>query len=92
LSGYRVKDNHVCPICQDNTSYHQIRHKSKTSYIGQRFLKYNHPYRRLEKAFNICQEDKTTPSPLTSEQVYDWVCHVEVTFGKIQKKIIVKNI
>ena len=55
LSGYNVKACHACPICEENTSYHQLKHATKTSYIEhQRFLKHNRPYRRLKKAFNGC--------------------------------------
>jgi len=55
-------------------------------------LKRNHPYHKLKKAFNGCQEDRTAPPPLTGEEVYNRVCHVEVTFGKTLKNINVKNI
>jgi len=55
-------------------------------------LKRNHPYRRLKKAFNGSQEDKNAPPPLIGEEVYNRVCNVNVTFGKAQKKNIVKNI
>jgi len=46
----------------------------------------------LKKAFNGCQEDKTALPPLTSEKVFNLVCHVEVTFGKTLKNSGVKNI
>ena len=93
LSGYSVKRHNVCSICEENTSYHQLKHGRKTSYIGnQRFLKCNHPYCRLKKSFNGSYEDKVAPPPLTSEAVYNRVCKVNVAFGKIQKKNIVKNI
>ncbi|XP_027911496.1 uncharacterized protein LOC114170208 [Vigna unguiculata] len=46
----------------------------------------------LKKAFNGCQEDKIAPPPLTGEEVYERVCQVNVTFGKILKKPIMKNI
>jgi len=40
LSSYNVKGHIVCPICEENTSYHQLKHGRKTSYIGhRRFLK-----------------------------------------------------
>jgi len=55
-------------------------------------LKRNHPYRMLKKAFNGCQEDRTTPRPLTGEEVYNRVCQVEVTYGKTLKHSGVKNI
>jgi len=55
-------------------------------------LKHDHPYRKLKKAFNGCQEDKTTPPPLTSDGVYNQVIHIEVTYGKAIKHSGVKNI
>jgi len=93
LSSYSVKGHRACPICEENTSYHQLKHGRKTCYIShRRFLKRNHPYRRLKKAFNGCQEDRTTPRPLTGEEVYNRVCQVEVTYGKTLKHSGVKNI
>jgi len=93
LSDYSVKGHYVCPICEENTSYHQLKHGRKTCYIGHRkFLRRNHTYRRLKKAFNGCQEDKIAPPSLTGEEVYERVCQVNVTFGKILKKPIMKNI
>jgi len=45
LSGYSVKGHHACPICEENTSYHQLKYGRKTCYIGhQKLLKRNHPY------------------------------------------------
>ena len=55
-------------------------------------MKRNHPYWRLKKAFNGCQEDKIAPPPLTSDEMYNRVSHVEVTYGKIVKHSGVKNI
>ena len=93
LSNYSVKGHSDCPICEENTTYHQLKHGRKISYIGhRRFLKRNHPYRRLKKAFNGSHEEKNAPPPLTGEEVYNRVCNVNVTFGKTQKKNIVKNI
>jgi len=93
LSGYSVKRHHACPICEENTSYHKLKYGRKTCYIDhQKFLKCNHPYRRLRKAFNGCQEDKTAPPPLTGDRVYIRVSHIEVTYGKAAKHSGVKNI
>ena len=58
----------------------------------RKLLKRNHPYRRLQKAFNGCQEDKTAPPPLIGDGVYNRVSHIEVTCGKIVKHNGVKNI
>jgi len=93
LCGYSVKGHHACPICEENTSYHQLKYGKKTWYIGhRRFLNRNHPYRRLKKAFNGCREDKTTPLHLIGEEVYNRVCHVKVTFGKTLKNSGVENL
>jgi len=93
LIGYSVKGHSACLICEENISPHQLKHRRKTSYIGhRRFLKHNHPYRRLKKVFNGTREDKIAHPPLTGEEVYNQVCNVNVTFEKTQKKSIVKNI
>ena len=50
LSSCSVK---ACPICKDNTSYQQLKHRRKTSYIGHwRLLERNHLYHRLKEVFN----------------------------------------
>jgi len=93
LSGYSVKGHRACPICEKNTSYHQLKYGRKICYIGHRkFLKRNHPYRRLKKGFNGCQEDETAPPPLTGDEVYNRVNKAEVTYGKTVKHNGVKNI
>ena len=93
LSGYSVKRHHACPICEENTSYHQLKYGKKTCYIGiRKFFKCNHPYRRLKKAFNDCQEDKTAPSPFTGDGFYNRMSHIEVTYKKAAKQSRVKNI
>ena len=32
LSGYSVKGHHACPICEENTSYVQLKHGRKIVY------------------------------------------------------------
>ena len=83
----------TCSICEKDTCYHQLDKGKKTVYIGhRRFLKHNHPYRRLKKAFNGCQEYKVAPKALTGEEVYHRVRNISVSFGKQQKKVTNKNI
>ncbi|XP_031090965.1 uncharacterized protein LOC115995958 [Ipomoea triloba] len=83
LSGYSVKGHKACPICEDNTCYHQFVHGRKTVYMGhRRFLDKFHPYRRLKKAFNGVQDYTDAPQPLTEIQTLDVrhsidVMHVE---------------
>ncbi|XP_031108723.1 uncharacterized protein LOC116013215 [Ipomoea triloba] len=86
LSGYSVKGHKACPICEDNTCYHQLVHCRKTVYMGyRRFLDKFHSYRRLKKAFNGVQNYTDAPQPLTGNQVYERVEGINVTFGKTQK-------
>ena len=86
LNEYSVKGHHACPICEENTSYIQLKHGRKIVYSRHhRFLTPNHPYRRLKKAFNGSQDHDIVPIPLTGEQVYQWVQHLNTVFGKTQK-------
>jgi len=88
LCGYSVKGHKGCPICEEETCFQQLKHGKKTVYLGHRkFLKPNHPYRKLRKAFNGDEEFETAPQALTGEQVYQRVKDVNVTFGKKEKKI-----
>ena len=87
LSGYSVKGHHACLICERNTSSIQLKYGKKIVYImHRRFLKPYHPYRRLKKAFNGCQENKNVPQPLAGNEVYDRVKDIITIFGKTQKK------
>ncbi|GJW57165.1 putative transposon, En/Spm-like protein [Tanacetum coccineum] len=56
---------------------------SKQSYAGhKRYLPYNHPFRKQKKAFNGQQECQLAPIPLTGEQIYNEVQHIENKWGK----------
>jgi hypothetical protein len=93
LCGYSVKGHLACPICEKHTKYQQLRNGKKTVYLRhRRFLKRNHPYRRLRKAFNGDPENEIAPKALTGKQVYDKVKDVSVIFGKGQKQTAKKNI
>ena len=93
LSGYSVKGHKTCPICEKHTCYHQLKHGRKTVYLGhRRFLKLNHPYRRLRKAFNGYPEWKIAPKALTGKQVFKQLKGVNVILGKKEKKSVEKNI
>ena len=46
LSGYNVKGHHACHICEEDTSYVQLKHGRKLVYTWhRRFLTSYHPYR-----------------------------------------------
>ena len=58
LSGYSVKGHHACPICEEDTSFIQLKHGRKIVYTrNRRFLKPYHPYRQLKK---LLMEVKST--------------------------------
>ena len=87
LSGYSVKGHHICPICEKNTSFIQLKHGKKTLYTRhRRFLKPFHPYRRLKKAFDGSQENEGPLKPLTGNEVHDRVKDILTLFRKSQKK------
>ena len=91
MSGYSVKGHHACPICQDDTSYIQLKHGRKIVYTRHHcFLNPHHPYRRLKKSFNGSKEHETVSIALICEQVFQWVQHLNTVFGKTQKRIKVQ--
>ncbi|XP_027933103.1 uncharacterized protein LOC114188698 [Vigna unguiculata] len=87
LSGYSTKGHKACPICEEGTCHHQLQHGRKTVYLGhRRFLSTNHPYRKLKKAFNGCQENELAPMVLSGSQVYERVKDIGDVFGKMKNK------
>lgn len=58
----------------------------KTIYLGHRkFLRPNHTYHRLQKAFNGKQEFGIAPKPLIEKEFYKIQQHINVVFGKKRK-------
>ena len=87
LSGYGVKGHYACPICQENTSFCQLKHCRKTVYLGhRRFLPRDHHYRKLKKAFNGLTENVVAPAPSTGVEIYEKVKNLNVTYGKLSNK------
>jgi len=57
ISGYSVKGQKACPICEEDITSQQLKQGRKIIYLQhQRFLRSYHPYRRLKKTFNGHQE------------------------------------
>ena len=82
-----MKGHYACPICQDNTSFCQLKHSQKTVYLDhRRFLPRDHYYRKLKKAFNGQTENFIAPPPSSGEDLYDKVKHLNVTYGKLSTK------
>ncbi|XP_006586481.1 uncharacterized protein [Glycine max] len=85
LSGYSVKGHQACPICEQNTSFIQLKHGKKTVYTRhRRFLKHYHPYRRLKKAFNGSQETEEPSESLAPHEVYDRVKDIVTVFVAVR--------
>ncbi|GJR69561.1 putative transposon, En/Spm-like protein [Tanacetum coccineum] len=72
-----------CVVCGKDTHCVRLSASSKQSYAGhRRYLPYNHPFRRQKKAFNGQQEFQLALNPLTGEQIYNEVQHIENKWGK----------
>jgi hypothetical protein len=72
-----------CVVCGKDTHCVRLSASSKQSYAGhRRYLPYNHPFRTQRKAFNGQEEPRHAPNPLTGEQIYNEVQHIENKWGK----------
>ncbi|GJS45990.1 putative transposon, En/Spm-like protein [Tanacetum coccineum] len=72
-----------CVVCWKDTNCVRLSASSKQSYVGhRRYLPYNHPFRKQKKAFNGQQEFLQAPIPMTGEQIYNEVKHIENKWGK----------
>ncbi|GJW09320.1 hypothetical protein Tco_1575147 [Tanacetum coccineum] len=72
-----------CVVCGKDTNCVRLSALSKQSYVGhRRYLPYNHPFRKQKKAFNGQQEFLQAPIPITGEQIYNEVKHIENKWGK----------
>ncbi|GJV17968.1 putative transposase-associated domain-containing protein [Tanacetum coccineum] len=72
-----------CVVCGKDTNCVRLFASSKQSYVGhRRYLPYNHPFRKQKKAFNGQQEFLLAPIPMTGEQIYNEVQHIENKWGK----------
>ncbi|XP_024178737.1 uncharacterized protein LOC112184731 [Rosa chinensis] len=87
LSGCTTKGYKACPICGDTTSAIHLPHSRKMSYgCHRKYLPRHHPYRREKKAFNNEQEFEVAPTPLSGEEVFKRVEHINYEYGKGKKK------
>ncbi|GJX25016.1 putative transposon, En/Spm-like protein [Tanacetum coccineum] len=67
-----------CVVCGKDTNCVRLSALSKQNYVGhRRYLPYNHPFRKQKKAFNGQQEFLPAPIPMTEEQIYNEVQHIE---------------
>nr|GEW37890.1 hypothetical protein [Tanacetum cinerariifolium] len=72
-----------CVVCGKDTQCVRLSASSKQSYVGhRRYLPYNHLFKRQKNALNGQQEFQPAPNPLTEEQIYNEVQHIENKWGK----------
>ncbi|GJW48793.1 putative transposon, En/Spm-like protein [Tanacetum coccineum] len=72
-----------CVVCGKDTYCVRLFASSKQSYGGhRRYLPYNHAFKKQKKAFNGQQEFLLAPNPMTREQIYNEVQHIENKWGK----------
>ncbi|GKC93916.1 putative transposon, En/Spm-like protein [Tanacetum coccineum] len=70
-------------VCGKDTNCVRLSASSKQSYVGhRRYLPYNHPFKKQKKAFNRQQEFLPAPIPMTGEQIYNEVQHIENKWRK----------
>ncbi|GJY74320.1 retrovirus-related pol polyprotein from transposon TNT 1-94 [Tanacetum coccineum] len=67
-----------CVVCGKDATCVRLSASSKQSYVGhRRYLPYNHPFIKQKKAFNGQQEFLPALIPMTGEQIYNEVQHIE---------------
>ena len=83
LSGYSIKGQKACPVCEDETDTMRLNFCQKNVFLGhRRFLNSNHHYRGWRKAFNGEAEHGRAPHMLTGDQIFEKVKDVSTEFGK----------
>ncbi|KAK7244185.1 hypothetical protein RIF29_39003 [Crotalaria pallida] len=92
LSGYSIKGQLACPICEESTATTRLKYCHKNVFLGhRRFLPRNHRYRRWKKVFNGKSEEGTNPSVLTGEKLFEKLKKLHNLFGKPLAKKLVKS-
>jgi len=92
LSGYSIKGQCACPICEDKTDWKRLEFGQKNVFLGhRRFLNSNHHYRGWRKAFNGETEQGRAPPILTGDQIFEKVKDLDTQFGKPFAHTLVKS-
>lgn len=87
LSGYKVKGEQACPICEDDMIPVYLKKSRKNVYVHhRRFLDRYHPYRKKKTQFDGTVELGVAREPFTGTQVYERIKDVETTYGKTIKR------
>ncbi|XP_021724321.1 uncharacterized protein LOC110691691 [Chenopodium quinoa] len=87
LSGWITKGKYACPYCHYETDHHHLSNSNKSCYWAhRRWLDENHPWRHDMKSFNGEKEERTSPDPLTGDQISSLLENWENKFEKLQPK------
>nr|GEX34485.1 hypothetical protein [Tanacetum cinerariifolium] len=83
LSGYGMKREKACPVCENNTHSQWLTNRRKTIYMGNwRSLDRYHPYRKKKKLFDGTIEDRSMAEPMDGYAAFSQVADLNITFGK----------
>ncbi|XP_027337270.1 uncharacterized protein LOC113850963 [Abrus precatorius] len=83
LSGYSIRRQYACPICEEKRYYIRLEHCHKNVFMGhRRWLSKSHPFRTMKKAFSGSYEERRCPYLKSGEEIFDEVKHIRTTFGK----------
>ncbi|XP_074266937.1 uncharacterized protein LOC141590230 [Silene latifolia] len=92
VSGYTVKGEKACPVCDDGMKGEWLSSSRKMVYTGYRaYLPHDHHYRKQKKAFNGEQVFTGRPMILTGEQVFEKIKDIDTVFGKKNKSTLPKQ-
>ncbi|XP_021745384.1 uncharacterized protein LOC110711314 isoform X2 [Chenopodium quinoa] len=87
LSGWSTKGKFACPYYHYETDHHHLSNSNKSCYLAHhRWLDENHPWRHDMVSFNGEKEERTSPDPLTGDQILSLLENWENKFGKLQPK------
>ncbi|XP_021733066.1 uncharacterized protein LOC110699863 [Chenopodium quinoa] len=83
LSRYTVKGKAPCPIGMEDCGGEWLSASRKHVFpIHRQYLPLSHPFRKRKKASNGKQDFKGRPRVLSSEEVFEKVKDIQITYGK----------
>ncbi|XP_021769887.1 uncharacterized protein LOC110734149 [Chenopodium quinoa] len=83
LSGYTMKGKAPCPIGMEDCGGEWLSASRQHVFpIHRQYLPSSHPFRKRKKAFNGKQDFKGRPRSLSSEEVFEKVKDIQITYGK----------
>lgn len=93
LSGFKVKSENGCPVCEEDLKSIWLSNSKKNVFMHTRmFLPRYHPYRRMKARFNGHIEERKNREPLTGTEVFERIKNVKTVYGKSQKTTSKKGV